>query len=634
MAYQPTYPSPYMEAIDVNQEGCNIFKCLINPKDTILDATLNIYSNTDGSLVKTVELDDSIFPFVGGLSDSSWLTCSVDGENLINKRDYKWAITLTFDELDYVASGSVSSAKHSSSSDTIYIPYNSSLYNQLKDGGVYYITIKSERVEIEGCGYTSESGIPTTIHMYTKEPFSATPSEGDIYDIDADHLILTSPEYYFKARTNPTVTFEVPETISNSTHIFEAIYSQEQKVGVAYFQYDLYSNASLIASSGKIFTQKISHTFENLVNGTDYWVKLSIVNDDGVEICEERTFSVDYPITTTAINPVISADNNKACIGVDFSNNASIPSTIIGADTVSYKVFGTPKHVVVASGNVISYSSPSIIIEPYDNIMIGMYININNETIKIVGFEQQQDGFLRVSLEKGFDETPRLDSYYEIYSYYNGIHLNDGESIFWNNISGKPLVIPDRSTQVIQWHGSQGFNGVILEKINSDFTLGSLVVEYDGEKFIYKMGTSDVVAYCPYKGTASAIGGKDEHSIVGYVQSYDVASTSITLTPSDVIKRGYVIQIENEYRTIVDISEASECTVVVLDRPFKTIPKAGDAYVVYDDNYLYTLTDNDDLSDTDILICNDLSYKYWWLIVVLPDSVRFIKTLPFVESEV
>ena len=45
MAYQPTYPSPYMETIDAYQEGGNNFKCLVNPKDTVLDAVVNIYNN-------------------------------------------------------------------------------------------------------------------------------------------------------------------------------------------------------------------------------------------------------------------------------------------------------------------------------------------------------------------------------------------------------------------------------------------------------------------------------------------------------------------------------------------------------------------------------------------------------------
>ena len=53
--------------------------------------------------------------------------------------------------------------------------------------------------------------------------------------------------------------------------------------------------------------------------------------------------------------------------------------------------------------------------------------------------------------------------------------------------------------------------------------------------------------------------------------------------------------------------------------------------VIYDENYLYVLSDADDVYDGSILIDNDLSYKYWWLIVLLSDGVQFIKTVPFLD---
>jgi hypothetical protein len=64
---------------------------------------------------------------------------------------------------------------------------------------------------------------------------------------------------------------------------------------------------------------------------------------------------------------------------------------------------------------------------------------------------------------------------------------------------------------------------------------------------------------------------------------------------------------------------------------FHHYPLVGDEYVIYDENYLYILSESDEISDGDILIDNDLSYKYWWLIVLLPNEVQFIKTVPFLE---
>lgn len=743
MAYQPTYPSPYMEAIDATQEGGNIFKCLINPKDTILDASINIYNNgiSDEKLVYTggtntvsgdlpqsltsitfndvklycelekrirqkesllihivyngvthkfkitsiqyftygfviyfngsvaidntsyktyawqiytqtvnsITLPESMFPFTGGLSDESWLSCVVENNMFNNGEDYKWSISLKTDEYKPIVTAhralvpqTISGGSNIDCMNNVYCAMTTALqaacmYAINQDG--CHIVINSETRQIDSINTVSSAVVDGVTYsgvsvIKLKTPLSKAYTNNNIYTIMQSFDEFTSPEYYFKARTNPVVVFDVPEVINSSSHTFSATYSQDQKVGVAYFQYNLLKNGIEIASSGKVFTQNISHTFENLVSGTEYIIKLTIVNNDGVEIYEERTFSVDYPIMATTINPIISVDNDKTCISVDFSNNASIPSTLIGADCADYEVFGKPDYIVVSSGNVIAYSSPSITIEPYDNIMSNMYIKIGEETIKIVNYIRQEDETIVATLEDGFDVDPLIGSSYEICSYYNGIHLDEEQAILWDNVNDKPLVIPDRSSQVLHWHGSHGFNGLILEKINSEFVLGSTNVSYDGENFTYKLGTSEAVSYCPYSGTATAIAGRDEHSVVGTIQAYDSSFSSVTLESSEFITVGRSVQIGNEYRTIIDIVVNGETVVATLDRAFDIEPTTDDTYAVYDDNYLYVLSDNDELSDTDILIDNDLSYKYWWLIVLLPDSVRFIKTVPFTESEV
>lgn len=716
MAYQPTFPSPYMEAIDVTQEGGNIFKCLINPKDTILDASIKIYyNNRDDIIVRsgqttgahinnkyviipydpyvyndlsarlknrenltiyinsesrkiirvedlgsntgiyiyvdtwfgsvanstydysiytntliTTHLPDSLFPFVGGLSDSSWLTCSVDDENLKNKRDYKWSITLTFDEVDNVDSGYINGVDTTSS--IIYIPFNDSLITRLLDGGVYYVTVNSERVKIINIAYS----YGVSINLYLETPFSTTPTKGDIYDIDTNHVILTSPEYYFKARTNPVVTFDVPEIINSSSHTFSAIYSQDQKVGVAYFQYDLLKNGIEIASSGKVFTQNITHTFDNLVNDTAYNILLTIVNNDGVEIHEERTFKAEYPIMASTVMPVLSLDNDIGRISVDFDNNASIPSTLIGTTMATHKIFGvvneTPNYTVISSGKILEGSSDSrVYIEHYANIEMGMYIKIGEETIKIRNYRHQDDNSVLLVLLSTPQEEDLVGLPYEILSYFNGIHLEENESILWDTISDNPLVLPDNSSQVVHWHGTHGFNGVILEKINSDSPLGSTVVSYDGMNFSYKLGTEDVVNFCPYTGFANAIAGRDEHSTTDIVLGYDPSSLTVTVSETALATVGNCIQINKECRTITSVVVDGNFSIITIDRAFKTPPSTENEYVIYDENYLYILSESDEISDGDILIDNDLSYKYWWLIVLLPNEVQFIKTVPFLE---
>ena len=134
MLYQPTFPSPYLETIDVTNPAGNIFKCLINPKNKVIGYKINILSNIDNTLccsikgclediegVKTqkksysvdkettwVDFDsvpdtDTKLPIVGSFSDESWLQVLLPSDvelNIFNDSDYKWNITLYQENYD------------------------------------------------------------------------------------------------------------------------------------------------------------------------------------------------------------------------------------------------------------------------------------------------------------------------------------------------------------------------------------------------------------------------------------------------------------------------------------------------------------------------------------------------------
>lgn len=729
MPYQPTYPSPYMETIDVKKTGGNTFKCLINPKDTVQSAKIKIYKNKGDyakrlydayigssagynivnipdvgremfddlylrirnneklgfnyagvhyhiskvsydsnnnkvsihispdyqaadspvgdtisiytNVVREIDLSSALFPFIGDGTDNSWLECVIDGEGLTNGEDYKWSISLNCNDYDIVSNAGVFvTPKDSTGSPNVYVVRNPELENSVKNlmnsGINCYITINHKKIKIVSIG----SGYITDVNGKAEtRTFIKLDSSIESYPTDEECVISTyssivqSPEYYFKARTEPLVTFDVPETIDSSTYTFNATYFQEQYAGIAYFEYSLYSYGELIASSGQVFSQKIFHTFNSIVEGTEYTIVLHIVDNNGIEITEERTFVAEYDLLQSIIAPVIEIDNNSSCARVDFSNNAVIPSTLTGADSANFEIFGDQDYDVISSGNVISYSSPSITISPCDTLMSHMAIKIGEEMRWIESFSRNEDGTIDIALDSPFETEVLAGTYYEICSYYNGIHLDENQSILWDNINDNPLIFPDRSTQVIHWHGVHSFNGVILEKTNSEFTLGGTVVSYDGEKFICKMGTLPEVHYSPYIGTANAVAGYDEYSTKGIVQEY-LSSTSIVVESADVIQIGSVIQIGNECRIITDVVVDDSSTTITIDREFENDRNEAVNYVIYDENYQYILDDSQELLDTDILIDNDLINKYWWLIVLLPNEIKVIKTVPFIESEV
>ncbi len=726
MPYQPTYPSPYMETIDVKRTGGSTFKCLINPKDTVQSATIKFYENNvvsgeviytvrssistgyayfyvqyeatmyndlklrldnkeklslslgektiyitsmslDNSsirfnvspnipsnisngtydiniytdIIKTVEVPDNVFPIVGDGTDSSWLECTIDGEGLENGKDYKWSISLGCNDYTIVHKmGEFVTPANWTNRAVVYVPYNTSLQtavNNLMNSGVdCYVTINSEKIKISSVSsnyITDSNGNATTMTVIGLSSSIDTYPTGQCSSVFTDITIVQSPEYYFKARTEPLVTFEVPDTIGSSTHRFDATYFQEQYAGIAYFEYSLYSHGELIDSSGQVFSQKISHTFNSLVEGTEYTIVLHVVDNNGIEITEERNFIVEYDLLQSVIAPVIEIDNKNACVRVDFSNNAVIPSTLTGADSASFEMFGDQDYDVISSGNVISYSSPSITISPCDTLMSHMTIKIGEEMRWIESFSRNEDGTIDITLDNPFKNEVLTGTSYEICSYYNGIHLDENQSILWDKINDNPLIFPDRSTQVVHWHGVHGFSGVILEKINSEFPLGNTVVSYDGVKFVCKMGTLPEVNYSPYIGVANAVAGYDEHSVRGVVQAFP-STTSIVVGNSNVIQVGAVIQIGNECRIITDVVVGDSAATITINREFDIDMSEDVNYVVYDENYQYILDDSQELLDTDILIDNDLINKYWWLIVLLPNEMKVIKTVPFIESEV
>lgn len=758
MAYQPTYPSPYMETIDATQEGGNIFKCLVNPKDTVLDAVINIYnndtpaeclvytggtanspsSNNDGERILTyitatieeysqieqrrrrgeilsikivwgsqsrirtisqiiypldntssvyIYLDSPVvvgattynwfvysnivigdanfpqdtFPFKGGLSDNSWLTCKANTAKLINGGDYKWNIYLKTAE-DMVLAKSLQAITPPQSMTGANLEFKEYIYCSFTDKkdllarclyainqDACYIIINSKRIRIIDI-YKYRADVSVDNELFTdvtylklETPLPAAYSHKDTFSISQSFNELVSCEYYFKARTAPEITFQVPEVINSSSYTFSATYSQEQMVGITYFQYDILKNGVEIASSGKVFTQDITYTFNNLVSDAEYDVVLTIVNNDGVELRKERSFVVEYPPTSSVIAPVLSLNDKTGCISVNFDNNASIPATVAGGDTVDYKSFGIANqpsnYSVISSGKILEGSvADKLFIDYHHNVKADMYISVNDEIVRISHCKSLDDTTIELQVKPSLQAKDIEGLPYEILSFFNGIHLEDNQSILWDTISGKPLALPDDSSQVIHWHGNHGFTGTIVEKINTEFYLGSTVVNYDGMNFTYKIGTNEEEIVCPYIGIASAIAGRDEHSAVSHIVAFDPSSPlsfridKLALDGKALSKTdGLSVQINNESRIVTSIENDGNNLIVTIDRAFSSAITTETPCVIYDETYLFVLSDTDSLLKEDILIDNDLCHKYWWLIALLPDEVRFEKTVPFLE---
>ena len=590
MLYQPTFPSPYLETIDVENPTGNIFKCLINPKNKVVGYKMSILSNLDNSICcqikgsleeidnsmvqkksysvdggttwvefETIPEEDSVLPVIGNYSDESWLQVLIPSDvdlGLSNNSDYKWNITLQEENPNVKV-------------------FTATFYNSTTKNGTDSV-----------CYLNKIEGIETTI-MYVKYK-NAVKQIVDIYDSNGSYtqlyldssfdsitkgdsceiltVCLTSYDYYFRARKTPVVTFEVPDTINSSSNIFTA---NVDRNNIASYKFELYLGADLIDTSENMYSNDISYTYDGFISGNQYSIKLTVITEDDEAIIEERNFNISYNVSQSTILVNTKIDNEINGIYLDFSSQMSILGTISDNTDVVYKKYKNPN-----------------------------------------------------------DETPDSE---------NSIHLERKQSLYWNSINNvNDLVIPNDSTTIIHWHGDLGFNNKIVELSNNRLITEKVTIGYNSKEFYYKIGAKDMEYYTPYtNGYANAIAGRDEFSVGGQIKTYSrvggVTQVSIPLT--DKVQSGMYISILGERKLITEVVNETD-TILTLESPFSVDILSGENYYIYDELRCYIFSDEDVPEGTDIFVENDMGYNYWWLIVILPNEVKFIKTKRYTDTVV
>ena len=244
MNYPVTFPYPYLQGIDAKEN--NVFKCLINPRDTIknyiltiLDSSNDIVACVRGYLKednngnieqkkwckigekKEVELEltdnDSRLPLRGVFDDETWLCVEIPScveissietpkDILSNGNNYKWKLEV-FDAMYDIE------VKSYSESVSSYCTIN--FKNEIN--GLESIDVSNLHV-LYGHRYYSVTLVGNT---YVQIPYNLYP-EPDGTDAYTPLCICVGryehpSEYYFQARKNPNIDFNVPDIINNST---------------------------------------------------------------------------------------------------------------------------------------------------------------------------------------------------------------------------------------------------------------------------------------------------------------------------------------------------------------------------------------------------------------------------------
>ena len=404
MLYQPSYPSPYLS--DVDGEHTNEFSCYINADGgTSVTSYRYQISDLNGKKLYTSSVI-SVQPVYAGEILTFNVPTSV---GLVNGLDYTWNITLYEANPDiWITYGTVQSGNNTTTQ--VYLRPSFLIQEGM------YLNINNQLRLINS--YNSTNGLATLSSALTNSPAAGTQ-----YNIYANNI--TSTEYFFRARTTPTLTMAtVPSTVTNKSYTFTATYSQAENVGYKYYQWTIYDQrGAVIGQSSEINTGVIEYTFDGFINGNTYGVGLILENQNGVVLTiQPRYFTVVYDQPQIDNPPTATVNCEHDAIDLTWSplliNTGSASSETTARPQYDYlanEPYLGGSSVRIAKGTALTWytgSQQAPIYVPYESTT---FINWHTTDVNFSGLIYRQEGDY-VNL-KAMASTPPLtatigDRYY------------------------------------------------------------------------------------------------------------------------------------------------------------------------------------------------------------------------------
>lgn len=175
----------------------------------------------------------------------------------------------------------------------------------------HYICIGSESLKIAEIDDSSNEYTKLTV----SGNFSSIVASGTRYTVKSNYV--TSKPYKFLARTPATVTASAAVS-DDGTVSCTASYSQAQNIQIKKFRWQLYKSSNSawvqVAESDDIYTAKLSYTFSEYIDTSQYKAVCTVTDQYNCEIAGAAEFS--YTRTTEeAVDSVnLDYDSEKQCI--------------------------------------------------------------------------------------------------------------------------------------------------------------------------------------------------------------------------------------------------------------------------------------------------------------------------------
>jgi hypothetical protein len=556
MLYQPSYPQPYLS--DVDATLANTFSCYINAEGgtQIIAYKLSINDMSGASIYTTGQTT-----LTTPLYNQSTLSVSVPTTSgMVNGINYVWNVTLYENHpAIWVTSGVVQSTGTSTTTAVYISPSVLISVGQ-------YLQIGTEQRQITA--YDTSTGVATVATA-----FNTAPTSGTSYTVYTDNV--TSNDYYFQARTTPTlVVNNLPSTstfvVTTKSHTFNATYTQAENVGWKYYQWTLYnSGGTIINQSDQINTGTITYTFDGLIDDTTYGVGLTLENQDGIVLEIPTTyFTVNYsdatPTFTNTITPTVICNSDA----IELSWNKVLTNAGTAEGTGS-----TPYYTLVA-------------------------------------------------------DTP--------YTGGSSVQLNSGADIYWYTGSSSDMInIPFNSTTYFYWKPSSStFTGTIYKQegvvINLlTVSLGTPTTCATGDKY-YNL-TTDLI----YTAIATDTWGQtgttpaSDTLYLDLTNSQKYVYNGTTLIPTSQSAPYYIVSLTNGAApyftyTIFDGTTTSTGTIALNTTTAAILQSTATALA----NTKYVWSDSQTWDDSYYWVDSLGVTAYWYKMTLLPTGLRITKLTP------
>ncbi len=482
MLFQPSYPQPYFSDVDGTKEST--FSCYINAdSNTQVSAYQLKINNLGGDEVYSsgrIILPTSLY-------GNQQLNINLPIDQLSNGEDYTWSVDLYEDDADiWITSGIMTSFPVTGTSSTMDLRINS-----LIEVGMV-VANNNQRAIITGIDTTSNDYMKVTISP-TIVLNSSNPSY-TIYDNK-----IRSNDYYFRARTTPTLTLKaVPHQIASKAYTFKANYSQLENVGYKYFEWTIYDSVgNALNQSGQINVGEIIYTFDGFLNNTTYGIGLTVENQDGtVMTLQPIYFDVLYDLPSLENTPKAEVVCNKDAImltwnpllinnGVATNTNGDISPWY---DFVNNEPYTGGSSVNIHQNSSVSWaigSESSPVLIPYESTT---YFYWHTADINFRGLVYEQKGeYVNLLAMNTIAPTSasKGDKYYNLKDMliYTAVDTNIWGITGENPKSELIYYLSSNKTKYV-WNG--------VDMINTDYSEPTYTIRYNAGIFTYTIHNGDV----------------------------------------------------------------------------------------------------------------------------------------------